>query len=149
MQPEQEERRERRQQQGLDIEACQLGRPKPHWTVPDSGDAAEQDMQREPEAQVQDHADHCGGDAGKRSGKARVCAQALDIGRANEDPEEAGREGRPQRDGSAEQAESERRLATFAEAGKEAHELGHQNEGPGVVSASPSPSSISPALNQP
>ena len=58
-------------------------------------DLGEENVQREPQAQIENDADHGGGDAAQRAGEARVCAETLDIGRAGEDPQEAGREGRP------------------------------------------------------
>ena len=46
---------------------------------------------REPDREVQDHADDRRGDRRQRAGERLVAAQRLDVGRAEEDPEEAGR----------------------------------------------------------
>src|SRR6266481_3494881 len=54
-------------------------------------------VQREPDRQIEDHADDGGGNGGQRAGKSLVAAQGLDERRAQKDPEEAGREGDPRR----------------------------------------------------
>ena len=55
-------------------------------------------MDGKDDGQVQDHADHGGGDAGQRRVQAAPSPQSLDVGRAQEDPQEAGSEGGPHRD---------------------------------------------------
>src|SRR6187431_2475010 len=49
-------------------------------------------------------------------------------GRAGKDPQEARRKGRPKRDRCAEQSMRELRLASVPEAGKEADELGYEDQ---------------------
>ena len=93
---------------------------------------AEQGVQREPDREVQDHADHRGGDRRQRAGERLVAAQPLDEGRAEEDPEEARREGHPGREQAAERAGQHRRQrAGIAEGGQEADELQHHDQRPG------------------
>ena len=69
-------------------------------------DAREQDVQREPQRKIGDDADDGGGDGAQRRGEPRRVRQALDVGRADEDPQEAWRERRPQRDERAEHADA-------------------------------------------
>ena len=46
-------------------------------------------MQREPDRQIENHADHGGGDRRQRARQSLVAAQGFDERRAEEDPEEA------------------------------------------------------------
>ena len=86
-------------------------------------------MQREPDREVEDHADDGGGDRAERAGEALVAAQALDVGGADEDPEEAGRERDPGRKQSAERRCKHRRQpAGIAIGGHEANELKHHDQ---------------------
>ena len=77
----------------------------------DARDLPEDHMQPEPERKVHDDADDGGGDRAQRRRERLVAAQRLDIGRTEEDPEEAGREGHPQRQQRAEAARQQRRQA--------------------------------------
>src|SRR3546814_8160114 len=55
----------------------------------------EQSVDTKPDRQIEDHADHCGGDRRKRGRQCAVAAQPLDEWRAGEDPQEAWQEGNP------------------------------------------------------
>ena len=93
------------------------------------GDAAEQHVQREPDRQIEDDADHRGGDGGERAGEPPVAAQFLDERRAGEDPQHRRHEGHPGGQRRAEQAGDERReRRRLAESGEEADELRHQDQ---------------------
>ena len=84
---------------------------------------------REPDRQIEDHADHRGGDRRQRAREPLVAAQRLDEGRAEEDPEEAGDEGDPGRQQSAERGRQHRRQrAGIAIGGHEADELQHHDQ---------------------
>ncbi len=72
---------------------------------------SKQRVQREPDREVEDHADHGGRDRTERPGEALVAAQELDVGRTEEDPEEARREGDPGREQPAQRAGEHRRQA--------------------------------------
>jgi hypothetical protein len=52
-------------------------------------------MQAKPEREIGDDADDRRGDRGQRRRQRLVAAQRLDVGRAEEDPQEARREGNP------------------------------------------------------
>ena len=99
--------------------------------------------------EVEDDADHRGGDGGERAGQRLVAAQRFDVGRAEEDPEEARREGHPGREQTAERAGD---IGESAPASRKAAmkptNCTTMISGPGVVSAMPSPSSISPGFSQ-
>ena len=93
------------------------------------GDAAEQHVQREPDRQIEDDADHRGGDGGERAGQPPVAAQFLDERRAGEDPQHRRHEGHPGGQRRAEQAGDQRReRRRLAEGGEEADELRHQDQ---------------------
>ena len=111
---------------------------------------AEQRVQREPDREVEDHADHRGGDRRQRAGERLVAAQRLDEGRAEEDPEEARREGHPGREQPAERPASIGDSAPGSrKAAMKPTNCSTMISGPGVVSAMPRPSSISPGCSQP
>lgn len=48
-----------------------------------------EDMEAEPDGEIQDYADDCGGDSGERGGEFLVAAELLNVRRAEENPEEA------------------------------------------------------------
>ena len=73
-----------------------IGAHRPH--LPEHG------VDREPDREVEDDADHRGGDRGERAVERLVAAQHLDEGRAEEDPQEARDEGDPGREQPAERA---------------------------------------------
>src|SRR3546814_5279186 len=52
-------------------------------------------MDAEPDGEVEDDADHRCGDRRQGGGQQPLAAQRLDVGRPEEDPEEAGHEGDP------------------------------------------------------
>ena len=84
-------------------------------------------------------------DRGQRARQNPVAAQRLDVGRADENPQKAGREGHPGREQPAERAGQQRRHAPGARnAAMKPTNCSTMMSGPGVVSAMPSPSSISP-----
>ena len=86
-------------------------------------------MQREPNRQIEDDADHGGGDRRQRTRKALVAAQPLDERRAEKDPEKARRERDPGREQSAKRAGQHRRQrAGIAIGGHEADELKHHDQ---------------------
>ena len=81
---------------------------------------------------------------------AAIAANGFDIGRAEENPEKTRHERHPGGKQAAQRACQQRRqLARIAEGCEKADELQHHDQGPGVVSAMPSPSSISPGFSQP
>ena len=63
--------------------------------------------------------------------QARLGVEPLDVGRAGEDPQEAGRERRPQRHHRAQHAHRPGIAAALPEGGEEADELGDQDQRPG------------------
>ena len=88
-------------------------------------------MQREPDREVEDHADHRRRDRGERAGEAAVAAQLLDERRAGENPQHRGRERHPRGHRGAEDAGRDRRERRgIAERREEADELRHQNQRP-------------------
>ena len=88
-------------------------------------------MQAEPDREVQDDADHRRGDRRERGCEAHVIPQPLDVGSAEEDPEEARQEGRPRRDRRAERGGEERRQRSgMLPRADEADELQHHDERP-------------------
>ena len=88
-------------------------------------------MQREPDRQIEDDADHGGGDRGQGAGELAVAAQLFDEGRAGKDPQHRRYESHPGGQRGAKQAGDERRKRRrFAERGEEADELRHQNQWP-------------------
>ena len=86
-------------------------------------------MQREPDRQVEDDADHRRGDRGERAGQPPVAAQLLDERRAGENPQHRRHEGDPGGHRRAEHAGGDRRERRgVAEGGEEADELRHQDQ---------------------
>jgi hypothetical protein len=110
----------------------------------------EQHVQPEPQGEIEDDADDGRGDGGERGRQRLVLAQALDVGRAEEDPQEARREGHPggQRPPSV-PATSGGRAPASRNAPMKPTNWVTMMSGPGVVSAMPRPSSISPGASQP
>ena len=94
-----------------------------------SVDLPEQHVQREPDRQIEDDADHGGGDGGERAGQPPVGAQLLDERRAGENPQHRRHERDPGRHRGAEDAGRHRRERRgIAEGGEEADELRHQDQ---------------------
>jgi hypothetical protein len=86
-------------------------------------------MQRKPERQIQDHADHGCRDAGERTGKRLVVAQSLDERRAETDPEKAGHKGAPGREQpTKDTGQHGGKRAWIAIGGKKAHKLDHHDQ---------------------
>jgi hypothetical protein len=76
-------------------------------------------MPGEEGGQVEDHADHGGGDAGQRRGELDVVARGLDQRSAGDDEQEAGQEGKEGRHPGTRQARGDRAAG---------HRLGHAAE---------------------
>ena len=101
------------------------------WPKCRSVDLAEQDVQREPHREIEDHADHRRGDRRQRPGEPAIAAQVLDERRAGKDPQQRRRERHPGRHRGAEHGRDQRRERRgIAESRQEANELGHQDERP-------------------
>ena len=72
------------------------------------GHLSEQHVQREPDREIEDHADHGRRDRRKRAGEAAIAAQLLNERRAGEDPQHRGRERHPRGHHGAENAGNDR-----------------------------------------
>ena len=107
----------------------------------------EQHVQREPDGEVEDHADHRRGDRGERARQALVGAQLLDERRAGEDQQHRRHEGDPGGERRAEHRAG--RPARTAPGSRQAPRKPTNCvtliSGPGSVSARPRPSTISGA----
>ena len=79
--------------EGYGVEGPPLRDPEPGRSLRHLMHLAEESVEREPDRQVEDHADHGGRDRGERVREGAAAAQPFDIGSAEEDPEEAGRKG--------------------------------------------------------
>src|SRR3546814_10948275 len=102
-------------------------------------------MDAEPDGQVEDDADDRGGDRRQGGGQQPLAAQRLDVGRPEEDPEEAGHEGDPGGQRGADDARRHRvERAGMAEGAHEATNGSPRITGPGRRSAKPQPLSIPP-----
>ena len=125
-------RRDRRERRGLEVERQRIERVPAQPAGMRLRDLPEQDVQREPDRQIEDDADHRGGDGGERAREPPVGAQLLDERRAGENPQHGGREGDPGGHGRAEHARGDRRERRgVAEGREEAHELRDQDQRPG------------------
>ena len=131
VQAERQHGRDRRQRGRAQIERQRIeGIPAQRAGV-HFGDFAEQHMQREPDRQIEDDADHGGGDRGKRAGQLPVGAQSLDERRAGENPQHRRHERHPGRHRRAEHARGDRRERRgVAERREEADELRDQDQRP-------------------
>ena len=109
------------------IERIPAQRPGAHFL-----DVREQHVQHEPEREVEDHADHRGGDRGERARKPVVGAQLLDERRAGEDQQHRRHEGDPGRQCGTDDAGGDGRERLGGAIGAEkADELRHLDERPG------------------
>jgi NitT/TauT family transport system permease protein len=132
METERQQRRDHGERGGLEVKRQRIERKPAHRSEPGFGHVAEQDVQREPDREVEDHADDRGGDGGKRAREPPVGAQLLDERRAGEDPQHRRHEGDPRGQRRAEDAggdRAERQRVTIG--GEEADELRHQDQRPG------------------
>ena len=86
-------------------------------------------MHGKPDGQIEDHTDDGGGDRAQRTRQRLVVAQPLNVGRAQKDPQEAGRERDPGCEQPAEHPGSERReRAGIAKRPHKADELQHHDQ---------------------
>ncbi len=88
-----------------------------------------QNMQREPDSEVRDHADHAGGDCRQSAGQCRMGPQPLNDWRTQEHEHEAWRERHPERQHRGDDAA--RRAGQWPgrpKAGEEADELQNQDQ---------------------
>ena len=107
-------------------------------------------VDRKPDREVEHDADHGGGDSRQGRVKSLIAAQRLDVGRAEKNPKEAGCERNPGCQQAAERSRQQRRKAPESRyAAMKPTNCRTMISGPGVVSAMPRPSSISPGLSQP
>src|SRR5829696_1994357 len=107
-------------------------------------------MQREEDGQVSDHPDHGRRDAGQRGGQVVVVAEAFDVRGAEEDEEEARHERHPgYEDRREDRGDPGVKVAGVAVSADEATNWTTAINGPGVVSASASPRTISPGASDP
>ena len=125
----------------------QAGAGPAHRTAPT---AAKSTCSPKVHRERRDHADHRRGDRRERAGKPRIADDALEIGGAGEDPDE----GRQERDPGGHQRRRGSRPQRREGLGRRSAASCPMNwltriVGPGVVSASPSPSTISPASPSP
>ena len=113
------------QEQRRHIEAAQLR----HKTEGGAVERPEEHMQREPDRQIENDADHRRGHRGKSARQSRHVLQALDIGRARHDPQEARHESHPKSDDRRGHAAPKAAGETMAR--HVANEFGDQDQRPG------------------
>lgn len=100
--------------------------------------------------EVGDHTDDGGTHRGQRVVQGPVAQESLDVAGARDDEHEALRERHPDCDGTAEHAREQwRQAARGVEGRQEPDDWTTRMSGPGVVSASPSPATMSSASIQP
>ena len=110
----------------------------------------EKNMEREPDREVQHHAHHRRSDCGERGGEGR-CRAGFDKRGTQENPQKARHEGHPGGQQAADRTGEQWRAALRGarNAPMKPTNCTTMISGPGVVSAMPRPSSISPGRSQP
>ncbi len=96
MEPKNDQRGDGGQHRRLPIEARRIDRKPAQRPGLLFGDVVEQHVQREPDREIEDDADHRGGDRRERAGQPPVVAKILNEGRAGENEQERRHERRPQ-----------------------------------------------------